>query len=154
MLRMLNTDIGRGSARSIFTPTEPLFHYNLTAVLAILEWANPDQGYHHYSLYWHCSIRHLVFRHRAQCFFIARIVFLAVERVSNIFERGSQVFPVVGLRLGLYLCHTYIEQHGGLVGVESQADHRATFWFSLPCSDAVDRAYEAIRKHAEADVAV
>ncbi|MBA3822892.1 MAG: PAS domain-containing sensor histidine kinase [Ktedonobacterales bacterium] len=38
----------------------------------------------------------------------------------------------VGLGIGLYLCRTIIERHGGRVGVDSEAGHGATFWFTLP----------------------
>jgi signal transduction histidine kinase len=38
----------------------------------------------------------------------------------------------VGLGLGLYICQTLIERHGGRVGVESREGMGATFWFTLP----------------------
>jgi signal transduction histidine kinase len=34
--------------------------------------------------------------------------------------------------LGLYLCKVFIEQHHGSVGVQNNADHGVTFWFTLP----------------------
>ncbi len=43
-------------------------------------------------------------------------------------ENGSNV----GLGLGLYLCKTVIERHGGQVGLSSSPGHGATFWFTLP----------------------
>jgi signal transduction histidine kinase len=36
------------------------------------------------------------------------------------------------LGLGLHICKTIIEGHGGQVGVESAEGRGATFWFSLP----------------------
>ena len=38
----------------------------------------------------------------------------------------------VGLGLGLYICKSLVERHGGQVGVESDGKHGSTFWFTLP----------------------
>lgn len=45
-------------------------------------------------------------------------------------QRGSEV----GLGVGLYICKTLIEQHGGRVGVDSSIGRGSTFWFTLPLS--------------------
>lgn len=37
-----------------------------------------------------------------------------------------------GLGLGLYVCRTIIEQHGGQIGLQSTPGNGATFWFALP----------------------
>jgi signal transduction histidine kinase len=34
--------------------------------------------------------------------------------------------------MGLHICKTIIELHGGHVGVESAVGQGATFWFKLP----------------------
>lgn len=38
----------------------------------------------------------------------------------------------VGFGLGLYLCHAIVEQHQGMVGVQSTVNEGSTFWFTLP----------------------
>lgn len=56
---------------------------------------------------------------------------------ERIFERFKQVkksdaTEKGGAGLGLAICKTIIEQHGGKIGVESQEGAGATFWFKLP----------------------
>lgn len=40
-----------------------------------------------------------------------------------------------GLGMGLHICKTIIEGHGGSVGVDSTGGHGANFWFTLPRAD-------------------
>jgi len=64
---------------------------------------------------------------------------IPLEDQQRIWERFQQVKGAavqngvgMGLGLGLYICKSIIEQHGGQVGVESQPGEGATFWFTLP----------------------
>jgi PAS domain S-box-containing protein len=43
-------------------------------------------------------------------------------------QRGSNF----GMGLGLYICKTIIDGHGGRVGVDSKVGEGSTFWFTLP----------------------
>jgi len=56
-------------------------------------------------------------------------------RVPGISEQGE--FGC-GLGLGLYVCRTIIEQHGGQVGLQSAQRDGATFWFALPLAQQDD----------------
>jgi PAS domain S-box-containing protein len=68
---------------------------------------------------------------------------LGPEEQERIWERFHRVEGVevlngsgVGLGLGLYICKTIVERHGGQVGVESAPGQGAVFWFTLPLASA------------------
>jgi signal transduction histidine kinase len=50
------------------------------------------------------------------------------QRVEGILSTGG----AVGLGLGLHICKTIVERHGGEVGVRSAPGKGSTFWFALP----------------------
>ncbi len=58
------------------------------------------------------------------------------ERVWEIFHRAPGIEVRNGesgsLGLGLYICKTIIERHGGTVGVTSAVGQGSTFWFTVP----------------------
>jgi signal transduction histidine kinase len=57
----------------------------------------------------------------------------AQTRVFDRFARARDVGDGTrGLGLGLYLCRSIVERHGGRIGVESAPGAGATFWFELP----------------------
>ncbi|HVB20914.1 MAG TPA: ATP-binding protein [Ktedonobacteraceae bacterium] len=53
-------------------------------------------------------------------------------RVPGAVTQTSAGIAYMGLGVGLYLCKTIVERHGGQVGVRSKFGHGSTFWFTLP----------------------
>jgi signal transduction histidine kinase len=54
-------------------------------------------------------------------------------RIFDRFVRGAAAEGKGGLGLGLYLCRTIMERHGGAIGVDSTVGGGASFWIDLPC---------------------
>ncbi|UCE03689.1 MAG: hypothetical protein JSW67_05755 [Candidatus Latescibacterota bacterium] len=60
---------------------------------------------------------------------------LPADSIDRVFERFVTTKPH-GIGLGLAICSSIIQAHGGRVGAENNADRGATFWFNLPAVDA------------------
>ena len=53
-------------------------------------------------------------------------------RIFDRFVRGAAAEGKGGLGIGLYLCRTIVERHGGTIGVDSTVGAGAAFWIDLP----------------------
>jgi two-component system, sensor histidine kinase and response regulator len=56
------------------------------------------------------------------------------EQMFERYRQGRRTQRSLGAGLGLYLCRQIIEAHGGKIGVISEIDQGAKFWFTLPTS--------------------
>ena len=54
------------------------------------------------------------------------------QRIFERFVRGAAAEGKGGLGIGLYLCRTIVERHGGTIGVDSTVGDGAAFWIDLP----------------------
>ena len=62
---------------------------------------------------------------------------ISSEEIGRIFERfykvdKSRSYDVKSAGLGLYLCKTIVEMHGGTIFAESEKDKFTRFTFTLP----------------------
>jgi two-component system phosphate regulon sensor histidine kinase PhoR len=63
--------------------------------------------------------------------------------LPHLFERfhqvdGSATRAHGGTGIGLYICRTLVEAHGGRIGVRSALGRGSTFWFTLPAEPAAE----------------
>jgi signal transduction histidine kinase len=54
------------------------------------------------------------------------------DRLFRLYIRGLDNSHLTGIGLGLNRCQRIIAAHNGSIGVDSQAEQGATFWFTLP----------------------
>ncbi len=72
-----------------------------------------------------------------------------------IFEKFKQVEAADGKRksgtgLGLPICKQIVEEHGGMIGVESEEGKGSTFWFRVPVDETVSMKIRAQTKAVQA----
>ena len=66
---------------------------------------------------------------------------LSLEEQQRIWERSYRVEGIQvqtgsgGPGLGVHICRTIIERHGGQIGVDSAPGEGALFWFTLPLAN-------------------
>jgi signal transduction histidine kinase len=54
------------------------------------------------------------------------------QRIFQRFVRGAAAEGKGGLGIGLYLCRSIMDRHGGAIGVDSTVGDGAAFWIDLP----------------------
>jgi signal transduction histidine kinase len=59
---------------------------------------------------------------------------LPVDKFEEVFEPFVTTKPH-GMGLGLAICRSIIQSHGGRIGSANNTDRGATFWFTLPAED-------------------
>ncbi len=55
------------------------------------------------------------------------------------FARSKEVVSTLGTGLGLAITKSFVQEMGGMIGVNSQKDKGSTFWFTLPLSESYDQ---------------
>ncbi len=79
--------------------------------------------------------------------------------LPHLFERfhqvdGSATRAHGGTGIGLYICRTLVETHGGRIGVRSALGRGSTFWFSLPLEPPAEESVSTSTESPQRRVSV
>ena len=64
------------------------------------------------------------------------------KKIFGVFKRLDGR-DIAGTGIGLAMCQRVVERYGGRIWVESEVDHGATFYFTLPAAQTVVTADRA-----------
>ncbi len=73
----------------------------------------------------------------------------ARQRLFEFGYRHDDSGMIQGYGLGLWSCRRIVEAHGGQIGVDSEAEQGACFWFTLPVAGINSRAADGQLPRAE-----
>jgi signal transduction histidine kinase len=73
---------------------------------------------------------------------------IPLDFIGKVFERFEQVETADAIKrggtgLGLAICKAIVEQHKGVIGVESELGQGSSFWFRIPLAEAKSPATTA-----------
>ena len=69
------------------------------------------------------------------------------QRVFDRFARLESADGVKGTGIGLAFCKLAVEAHGGRIWVESDVNHGATFYFTLPLETDIENHFASLEDH-------